>query len=139
MPSIPFDQFGDRILRMQRELDQGLAMGMNLGFKKALKLVVTKYIVRGGGPPNPVGGRLKWRSGNLGRSVAVFPSRVEGSNIVIGGLQAGGGSVAYAKVHEEGSRARPFLAPALLEATPVILKEATRGVVRVMRKFFDVS
>ena len=139
MPSIPFDQLDDRILAMGRQIDQGLGMGANLGLKKALQLVITKYIVRGGGPPNPVGGRLKWRGGGLGNSVAVFPFRVEGSNIVVGGLQAGGGSIAYARVHEEGSSARPYLAPALKEATPFILREATRGVLRVMRKFFDVS
>ena len=136
MASIPFDQLDKRIRAMERELHRGLAKGTTRGFKTALKLVVTKYIVRGGGPPNPPGGRLKWRRGNLGRSVAVFPSRVEGSNIVIGGLQAGGGNVAYARIHEEGPRARPFLFPALVEATPLILKEATKEVLRVMRKFF---
>lgn len=139
MPVIPFDQLDDRILAMQKQLNKGLAAGMNNGFKKALKLSVTKYMVGGGGEPNPPPGPLKIRSGRLRRSVAVFPSRAEGTDIIIGGLQAGGGSVAYARIHEEGPRARPYLEPALKDATEAILRDAARGVVKVMRKFFDVS
>jgi hypothetical protein len=139
MAIIPFEQFDERVLKMEKRLNIGLAKGMNVGFKKALKLAVTTYIVRGGGAPNPPPGPLKWRSGDLGRSVEVFKTVVKGGDLLIGGLQAGGSDAPYAEVHEEKPGKRPFLKPALDDATDTILKEATKGVVREMRKFFDVS
>lgn len=141
---IEFDDLDNRLRKAARALPIGIAKGMNKGFKQALRLSVTKYMVGGGrsAPPLPPPGPLRIRTGNLRRTVAVFPSRVSGSDVVIGGLKAGGATVAYAPVHEFGGsriQARPYLEPALRDAIPDILREAAKGAAREINKFLEVS
>jgi hypothetical protein len=115
----------------------------------ARKLALTKYMERKDNrgstfdPPNPPPGPLGIRQGNLARTVRLGEMRFTGKK-VIASLEAGSESVRYARIHERGGviaignrtfimPARPYLGPAVLEATPRITLAVSREVLILAR------
>lgn len=123
--------------------------GLRKGMPIARKLAITKYMERKDNrgstfdPPNPPPGPLGIRQGNLVRTVRIGDMRFTGKRI-IASLAAGSESVLYAGIHERGGiiavkgrsfimPARPYLRPAVDEATPQIVLIVSKEVLILAR------
>lgn len=104
-------QFGTAMKKFTKGVNAAVIRGFNNGLKTALRVAVTITMEPSGGKSAPVlPNKIRVRSGKLRRSVKIFKARKQGNNWV-GGLQAGGRGVPYARIHEKGGVTHPKVTP----------------------------
>ena len=112
------------LVDFENGVSKAVLAGLETGAKIALKISNTKFFQGGQGPPNPPPGPLKIRSGTLWRGTKIVPAMPGPGDSWVSGLS---NAISYAKFHEqpEGTSfrigARPFMEPALEEASPLTL------------------
>ena len=94
------------VARFERNWPATVIKGFHNGLKIAHRYAISKQMTGGGKYAPTLKDKLRIRSGNLRRTIAIIPPRRRNSGTFEGGLKAGSGSVLYARIHEKGGTIR---------------------------------